>query len=67
MNKNTPLSTLSNDRSLFSNVNWEEIENNLSAKTYLFTRDIIFFAHSDSVMKQCFKLLNSENLKKSRD
>jgi hypothetical protein len=62
MNKNTPLSTLSNDRSLFSNVNWEEIENNLSAKTYLFTRDIIFFAHSDSVMKQCFKLLNSENL-----
>jgi hypothetical protein len=62
MNKNTPLTSVSNDRSLISDINWEEIETNLSAKTYLFTRDIIFFAHSDSVMKKCFKLLNSENL-----
>ena len=62
MNKNTPLTNVSNDRSLINDVNWEEIENNLSAKTSLFTRDIIFFAHSDSVMNECFKFLNSENL-----
>tara|TARA_Y200000002_G_scaffold377722_1_gene383828 strand:+ start:574 stop:1194 length:621 start_codon:yes stop_codon:yes gene_type:complete len=62
MKKNTPLTSLSNNRSFIDEVNWEEIENNLSVKTYLFIRDIIFFAHSDSVMKECFRLLDSENL-----
>ena len=62
MNKNTPLTNVSNNRSLINDINWDEIETNLSAKTYLFTRDIIFFAHSDSVMKECFRLLDSENL-----
>ena len=62
MKKNTPLTSFSNNRSFIDEVNWEEIENNLSVKTHLLTRDIIFFAHSDSVMKECLRLLDSDNL-----
>ena len=62
MNKNIPSKSTFNDRPLMNQFNWEEIESNLSANPCLFTRDIIFFAHSDSIMKDCIKLLDSENL-----
>ena len=62
MKKNTPLTSFSINRSFIDEVNWEKIENNLSVKTHLLTRDIIFFAHSDSVMKECLRLLDSDNL-----
>ena len=62
MNKNIPSKSTFNNRALMNQVNWEEIESNLTANPYLSTRDIIFFASSDSIMKDCIKLLDSENL-----
>ena len=62
MNKNIPLSCTSSNRYIANELNWKEIEKSLSAKLHLFTREIVFFAHSDSVMQDCSKLLKSNNL-----
>ena len=62
MNKNTPLSSVSNDRAIAGEVNWKEIRKNLSAIPCLYTREIVFLAHSDRTMQNCLKLLESKNL-----
>ncbi len=62
MKKNIPLTSDPVNRSFDKEMNWDEIEEKLSVKSYLFTREIGFFAHSDTVMKDCLKLLDSKNL-----
>jgi hypothetical protein len=47
---------------LTEQINWRKIKQSFSSKTYLHVREIIFFAHSDEVMKQCQSEFDSPNL-----
>jgi hypothetical protein len=62
MKINTTPKTCTNNRASVGEFDWQEIRDTFSSKPYLSTRQIVFFAHSDSVMNSCIKLLDSKNL-----
>ena len=62
MKINTTPKTCTNNRTSVGEFDWQEIRHTTFSKPYLFTRQIVFFAHSDSVMNSCIKLLDSKNL-----
>ncbi len=47
---------------LSDQVNWREVKQSLSSQSFLHIREIIFFAHSDEIMKNCQSTLNASNL-----
>jgi hypothetical protein len=62
MNTNKPYTQTSFTPELSEQINWRKIKKSFSSKTYLHVREIIFFSHSDEVMKQCQSELDSPNL-----
>jgi hypothetical protein len=62
MKINTTPKTCTNNRASVGEFDWQEIRDTFSSKPYLSTREIVFFAHSDSVMNSCIELLDSKNL-----
>ena len=62
MKSNKPQIDSFSNPQLSEQINWRKIKQSFSSKTYLHVREIIFFAHSDEVMKQCQSELDSPNL-----
>jgi hypothetical protein len=62
MKSNKPCIDSPSNPQLSEQINWRKIKHSFSSKTYLHVREIIFFAHSDEVMKQCQSELDSPNL-----
>lgn len=62
MNTNNAYTQSSPTPQLSEQINWRKIKQSFSSKTYLHVREIIFFAHSDEVMKQCQSELDSPNV-----
>ena len=62
MKSNKPYIDSPSISQLSEQINWRKIKQSFSSKTYLHVREIIFFAHSDEVMKQCQSELDSPNL-----
>ena len=52
----------SHNRSIVGEVNWEQIEENISSNSFLFEREIVFFSHSEEVMNECSIEFNSSNI-----
>jgi hypothetical protein len=52
----------SRNRSIVGEVNWEQIEENISSNSFLFEREIVFFSHSEEVMNECSIEFNSSNI-----
>ena len=62
MKKNLPLNLDSHNRTTVGKVNWEQIEENISSKSFLFEREIAFFSHSEKIMNECSIEFNSSNI-----
>ena len=62
MKSNKPQIDSFSNPQLSEQINWRKIKQSFSSKTYLHVREIIFFAHTDEVMKQCQSELDSPNL-----
>jgi hypothetical protein len=61
--KNTlSLNLGSYNRSSVGEVNWEQIEENISSESFLFQREIAFFSHSEKIMNECSIEINSSNI-----
>jgi hypothetical protein len=52
MKKTLPLNLDSHNRTTVGKVNWEQIEENISSKSFLFEREIAFFSHSEKIMNE---------------
>jgi len=59
MTKPPPLNLDTYNRSSVGKVNWEQIEENISSRSFLFEREIAFFSRSEKIMNECSIEFNS--------